>query len=334
MSFTTAARPLAVALEPGGPPLLHVDRATDATAWTQEHREALRATVQAHGAVLVRGLGIGDAATAGDVFRVLSTDLVGDREAFAARKEYAAQVYSSSAWPPGQPMCMHHELSYTLQPPGLLLFACLTPPTDGGVTALADSHTVLRTLPGDLVDRFERHGWMLLRNYNQDIGASVADSLGTDDPAAVEAYCRDNAIDFDWQPDGGLQTRQRRAAVVEHPETGDRCWFNQVAFLSEWTLDPEVREFLVEAYGADALPFTTRLGDGELIAAEVVDLLNDVYEQHTLREPWQAGDLMLVDNVRMAHSREAFTGPREIVVGMADPVHLIDGTHAGKAGAR
>jgi hypothetical protein len=33
---------------------------------------------------------------------------------------------------------------------------------------------------------------------------------------------------------------------------------------------------------------------------------------------------MLVDNVATAHSREPFTGPREIVVGLADPVRLDD----------
>jgi hypothetical protein len=33
---------------------------------------------------------------------------------------------------------------------------------------------------------------------------------------------------------------------------------------------------------------------------------------------------MLVDNIRTAHSREAYQGPREILVGMADPVRLSD----------
>ncbi|MEV4920155.1 TauD/TfdA family dioxygenase, partial [Streptomyces tirandamycinicus] len=40
------------------------------------------------------------------------------------------------------------------------------------------------------------------------------------------------------------------------------------------------------------------------------------------REPWQPGDLMLVDNIRTAHSREPYEGPREILVGLADPVPL------------
>jgi len=219
---------------------------------------------------------------------------------------------------------MHHELSYTLEFPGLMLFACLSAPTDGGATAVADSPAVLHALPTELITQFEREGWLLTRNYNDDIGASVAEAFGTDDRAAVESYCRANTIELEWQPDAGLRTRQRRSAVVHHPVTGQRCWFNQIAFLNEATIDPEVREYLVDVYGADALPFNTRFGNGDPIGEDVVRLLNEVYEANTAREPWQAGDLMLVDNVRTAHSREPFEGPREVLVAMADAVRLAD----------
>ena len=51
-----------------------------------------------------------------------------------------------------------------------------------------------------------------------------------------------------------------------------------------------------------------------------MEQINKTYEAHTVRRPWQAGDLMLVDNIRTAHSREAYQGPREVLVGMGDPV--------------
>jgi alpha-ketoglutarate-dependent taurine dioxygenase len=219
---------------------------------------------------------------------------------------------------------MHHELSYTQRFPGLMMFACLTAPTEGGATGVADSSKVLDALPSGLVDRFEREGWLLVRNYNEDIGASWADAFGTEDRAAVETYCRANGIELEWQPDDGLRTRQRRSAVVRHPLTGRRSWFNQIAFLNEWTLDPEIHEYLVEVYGADGLPFNTCYGNGEPVGEDVVATLNETYDAHTAREPWQAGDLMLVDNIRTAHSREAFTGPREVVVAMAHPVDLAE----------
>src|SRR5229473_3764898 len=303
--------------------MLWVDATYDAPRWVAEHRDALRAAVVEHGAVLIRGLGLRDLAEIEVVFRRLGT-LMTETEAFAPRQRYAHGVYSASKWPPNQHMCMHHELSYAVELPSLMLFACLVAPAGGGETPVADSPNVLNALPADLVERFERVGWLLIRNYNNDIGASVAEAFGADDRRAVESYCRANAIKFEWQPDGGLRTWQRRSAVVRHPLTGQRCWFNQIAFLSEWTIDPELREYLVDEYGEDGLPFNTRFGNGDAIDADVVQLINEVYEANTAREPWQAGDLMLVDNVRTAHGRERFEGPREVLVAMADAAHLAD----------
>ena len=91
---------------------------------------------------------------------------------------------------------------------------------------------------------------------------------------------------------------------------------------NEWTIDAEVREYLVDVYGADGLPFNTRFGNGDAIGEDVVALINQVYELNTARQPWQAGDLMLVDNLRTAHSREPFEGHREVLVALADPIKV------------
>ncbi|MCZ7457987.1 TauD/TfdA family dioxygenase [Streptomyces sp. WMMC940] len=325
MSSSSHASLLDVESQPGRPPVLHVESPGDAASWAAGQRDALRSLVAERGAVLVRGLGLREADQVGAVFQQLAGGpLMTEREAFAARESYRDGVYSSTAWPPNQPMCMHHELSYTTTFPGLMMFACLTAPAAGGVTGVSDATAVLEALPPATVERFEREGWLLTRSYNDEIGASWTEAFGTDDRAAVEDYCRANAIDLAWQGDGGLRTRQRRSAVVRHPLTGARCWFNQIAFLNEWTLAPEVREYLVDEYGEDGLPFNTRYGNGDPVGEDVVQILNEVYEAHTDREPWQPGDLMLVDNIRTAHSREPYDGPREILVGMAEPVSLAD----------
>jgi alpha-ketoglutarate-dependent taurine dioxygenase len=310
MTHASATSVLDVDLQPGKPPILRADALPDAAA--------LRSFVAEHGALLVRGLGLRDVAAAEAVFRQLG-DLKLEREAFAPRRRYADGLYSATKWPPNQPMCQHHELSYTLEPPGLMLFACLTAPAAGGATPVADGSAVLDALPAALVERCEREGWLLIRNYNEDIGASVADVFGTDDRDAIETYCRANLIEFEWlegSRGGALRTRQQRRAILPHPHTGRRCWFNQIAFLNEWAMAPEVHEYLVDVYGADGLPFNTRFGHGDPIGADVVQAINEVYERHTVREPWQSGDLMLVDNIRTAHGREPFEGQRDVVVAM------------------
>jgi alpha-ketoglutarate-dependent taurine dioxygenase len=314
---------LNVEVRPGRPPMLRLDATDDAPRWAAEHRDELRAAVVEHGSLLVRGLRLRDVAEVEAVFRRLG-NLMTEKEAFAGRRRYSPGIYSTSKWPPNRPMCMHHELSYAWEFPSLMLFACLTAPAEGGATPVGDAPTVLRALPAELVERFERLGWLLIRNYNDEIGTSIAESFGTDDRRAVESYCRANAIEFEWQSDGALRTWQRRSAVVRHPRTGQRCWFNQIAFLNEWTMDPELREYLVDTYGEDGLPFNTRFGNGDPIGLDVVEVINEAYEANTAREGWQAGDLMLVDNVRTAHAKEPFEGPREVLVGMADALNLTD----------
>lgn len=315
--------PVQVAEHPGRPPLLHVTRPADPVAWAAEHRDALRATIVAHGALLVRGLGLRDVAETAALFQALGT-LMTEREGFAERRVHAPGVYSASRWPPNQGMCVHNELSYRLECPGLMLFACHTPATRGGATPLADAAAVAESLPAPLVERFERVGWLLVRNYSDEVGASLADAFGDADRGAIERYCHANAITHEWRPDGGLRTWQRRNAVVRHPLTGRRTWFNQVAFLSEWAMNPEVREYLVDERGEDGLPFATRFGDGAPITPDVVELINATYDAHTVRMPWEAGDLLLVDNIRTAHGREPFEGPRDLLVGLADPVRVHD----------
>jgi alpha-ketoglutarate-dependent taurine dioxygenase len=243
-----------------------------------------------------------------------------EREAFASRRIYADGVYSASKWPANQPMCMHHELSYGTPPPGLLIFCCLTASGQGGATALADGAAVLSSLPGPLVDRFARVGWELRRSYNDTVGVPWPDAFGSADQSAVERYCQVRAIGYQWQPDGGLVTRRTLPAVRRHPVLGEQVWFNQIAFLNEWTMDPAVRDYLVAEFGPDGLPFTTRYGDGEPIEASVIELINDVYAAHTVRERWQDGDVLMVDNLRVAHSREPYEGDREVLVALADPV--------------
>jgi hypothetical protein len=330
MTHSAPAMGLNVELEHGKPPVLRADVANDAAPWAAEHRDALRAAVTEHGSLLVRGLGLRDAAETEAVFRELGT-LMTEREALAERRVYAQGVYSSSKWPPTQPMCVHHELSYAIEFPSLMMFACLTAPARGGATPIADSSAVLDALPPELVARFERVGWLLIRNYSDDIGASIGDAFGTSERGAVEQYCGSHEIDFEWLPDGALRTRQRRYAAVRHLLTGRRCWFNQIAFLSQWTLAPDIREYLVDVYGEDGLPFDTRFGNGDPIGVDIVELINATYEANTVSEPWKAGDLFLVDNIRTAHGREAFEGPREVIVGMGDPVR---GTWGAGSGAR
>src|SRR6266404_5213304 len=108
MSSSSPTSLLDVDRRPRQLPMLRVEATGDAPRWAAEHRDALRAAVAEHGALVVRGLGLRDAAATEAVFRQLG-DLITEREAFAPRRSYGRGVYSSTKWPLHLPMCMHHE---------------------------------------------------------------------------------------------------------------------------------------------------------------------------------------------------------------------------------
>jgi hypothetical protein len=43
-----------------------------------------------------------------------------------------------------------------------------------------------------------------------------------------------------------------------------------------------------------------------------------------VRQAWQPGDVMLVDNVLTTHGRDPIRGDRKVVVAIGDPIHLED----------
>jgi Taurine catabolism dioxygenase TauD, TfdA family len=134
----------------------------------------------------------------------------------------------------------------------------------------------------------------------------------------VEEYCRAAEIDFEWLDDGRLQTRQVRPALARHPETSAVDWFNHVRFWHASALAEDVRELLLEEFGEEGLPYNTYYGDSDRIPDDVVADVAAAYEAEKVANPWQPGDVLLVDNMLVAHGREPFRGERRVVVSMGD----------------
>jgi Taurine catabolism dioxygenase TauD, TfdA family len=297
---------------------------SSAFAWLKDSRKRLRETVSIEGAVLVRGFPLGNAEDFAVVRDVLVRSRAAYREKATPRHSYGDDIFSSTDLPASQEIRLHNENSYTLRFPGIVLFGCLTPPEQGGATIIGRTSDVLSRIPGEIVRHFDETGWLLHRTYTGVLGLPWQTAFGTEDRAAVAEYCAINLITAEWDQNDTLRTVQRRASTINHPVTGQRLWFNHIAFWSEWSLDSEVRDFLIRDLGHNKLPFNTAYGDGSSITPEVVQIINRAYDDVTLREPWQAGDLLIIDNLLAAHGRETYQGNREILVAMGEPVDLID----------
>ncbi|MEU2608427.1 TauD/TfdA family dioxygenase [Streptomyces albus] len=307
-----AAATLPVVLEAEGEPL---------AAWWERHRARCRRLLAEAGALLLRGFQADTLESFGRA-RELLLDRPGSYvEGATPRDRLGEHVYTSTNFPAAEPIALHNENSYAMSWPGLLLFGCLQEPESGGATPVADVRRVLQRLPVPLVDEFERRGgWLLRRTYSDWFGLGWQRAFGTTERAEVEKYCREASVETEWQADGVLRTRQVRPVTARHPYTGERSWFNHVHFWHPSALGSETRELLEEEYGPQGLPYATCYGDGTPIPDETVARIRAAFDAETRATPWRRGDLLLIDNMLVAHGRQPFTGDRRVVVAMGNPV--------------
>ena len=226
-------------------------------------------------------------------------------------------VYTSTEYPEHQHIPLHNEKAYTREWPMKIWFHCVQQPKLGGETPIVDSRRIYDYMPEDIRDKFSE-GLLYVRNYGE-FDVPWEDVFNTTDKREVEAYCEKSEIDFEWKEDGSLRTQQLCQGVEEHPKTGELVWFNQAHLFHESNLQEEVREFLIDAYGSEGMPRNVFWADGSPIEDDVLNRVRQVLDEHTVMFPWQNGDIVMLDNMLVAHARTPFEGPRKVVVAMAEP---------------
>ncbi len=289
----------------------------DPVAWATEHREELTALLPSIGGVLFRGFGVADADSFERLVKVFATDTLDYRYGSSPRTREAGNVFTSTEYPATEKIPLHNEMSYTSEWPLKLWFYCQVAPAVGGETPLADSHRVYERIPAAIRDRFDARRVRYVRNYSTLFDLTWQKTFRTDSKADVEAYCRRRGIAFEWLDDG-LRTVEICQASAPHPVTGERLWMNQAHLFHISAQSAEVREYLEDAFTPDTLPRNAYFGDGAPIPDEDLTAIRAAYDAEEFMFPWQVGDVLLLDNLALAHARSPFQGPRKILVAMTD----------------
>lgn len=300
------------------PYVIHSDSDTDRliNRLVVDRKEEIIDRLHNYGSVLMRGFDVGGVDGFESAVRALSGEPLPYTERSSPRTSVKGHVYTSTDYPPaeGDLLPQRELLSDVLA--DMLFFYCIQPPADRGATPLADTRQVLKALDPHVREEFTRRRWMLVRNFDPKIGLPWSHVFGTQDRAEVERYCAANAIDAQWHVNGRLRTTSIRDAIHRHPETGEEVWFNHAAFFHLSTLPHEDREVLLELFSTEDLPSNTYFGDGEPIPDDVIEHVRACYRSAAARFDYREGDVLAVDNMLMAHSREPFTPPRTVVVAM------------------
>jgi alpha-ketoglutarate-dependent taurine dioxygenase len=298
-------------------------------SWIRGRRSWLRERLLEHGALLFRGFDVRDAERFAAFHRAAGLPLMDYPRGTTPRTQVGERIYTSSETRADLAIPLHSEMAYTSLYPEGLAFCCLEASTEGGATPLADLRQVLARIPEEFALEVERRG---LR-YRQIVPPRPTAALerswpamfGTGQRTEVEALCAAQGIECDWLADGSLSLSGRNPGLRPHPASGERVWFNQAH-----TFHIRLFRHLAKQGVSDALeherefaerharlePYQCSFGDGGELWEPAMAQVRKAFEAETERFDWQPGDLLLLDNFRVAHGRQAFRGPRRVLAAL------------------
>ncbi|KAI1382668.1 Clavaminate synthase-like protein [Hypoxylon trugodes] len=329
---TSAPFPLALKPADGWSPTL--EESIQTIKKLSESGELFEKVKKHGGAVLIRGLPIKTPQDYSDVAHAFG---------FAAHEEVgrpplrtvlAKNVKTANEGPPELPIWPHNEYGWSTINPSWLTFACLHTPDSGGETPITSSiglATALKKKAPAFVEKLLQKGVKYVYRYGlEDVksntGTSVIGAYGQhvqpDDGEEtrrkkIEQEVKRHSDRFEWHDDGSLSVTHIVPIIRKHDDTGLTTWFGNVT--SAWGRS--------KFHGATESPYRgdddsyhppPEYGDGTPIEKEYLDLALELAESLQVLVKWEVGDIVLLDNYAVMHSRSPWTGKRTVLAALWD----------------
>jgi alpha-ketoglutarate-dependent taurine dioxygenase len=314
------------------PFIVELPAGADVADWLSSNRQPVERHLDEHGALLLRGGAVSNEADFEKFVRAYSPNMLDYVYRSTPRTEVAKGVYTATEYPPGKTIPLHNENAYQRSWPLRLHFCCLQPAEGGGgETPLADVTAVTERIDPSVRQKFLEKGVMYIRNYRKDIDLRWQTVFQTESKEEVEEYCSKQGIECEWKADDNLTTRQVCQAFATHPRTGAVVWFNQAHLFHTSSLDERTRAAMSKMFDERDFPRHSTFGDGTPIEAADLEHVRTAFEKSLVTFKWRARDVLVVDNMMVAHGRAPYRGKRRVLVAMTDLVSPAPEAPAGTA---
>ena len=288
--------------------------------WFEENKLEIEEVLHKNGGILLRGFGMQSVSEFNKAVQDIYPNLLDYTYRSTPRTKLGGKIYTATEYPADKIIPLHNENAYSRSWPNRICFFCVIVAEGGGETPIADSRKVYNKIDPTIREKFEQKGILYIRNYNKGVDLSWQDVFQTENKEEVDKFCTEHGIEATWNtatecPE--LTTKQVCQATYVHPLTKEKVWFNQAHLFHSSSIPEHDRVLLIKELTEKNLPRNAFYGNGEKIEVEVLDHIRKAYDDEKIKFAWNKGDIMILDNVLVAHARESFKGERKIVVAMA-----------------
>ncbi|KAI7985333.1 Clavaminate synthase-like protein [Camellia lanceoleosa] len=290
----------------------------DITVFTEAikaHKPWLESLSHKAGAVLFRGFPVTTADEFNDVVEAFGFEELPYIGGAAPRNIVVGRVFTSNESPPDQKIPFHHEMAQVPKVPAKLFFFCEVEPGKGGETPIVLSHIVYERMKEkypEFVERLEEHGLIYTRVLGEEddltspIGRGWKSTFLTKDKIVAEERAAELGTRLEWMEDGGVKTVMGPIPAIKVDKSQQRkIWFNSM--VTAYTGWEDARNDPVKA---------VTYGDGKPLPADIIYGCLKIMDEESVAIPWQKGDVLLLDNWAVLHSRRPCNPPRRILASL------------------
>ncbi|KAK9066212.1 hypothetical protein SSX86_013533 [Deinandra increscens subsp. villosa] len=234
----------------------------------------------------------------------------------APRTQVVGRVYTANESPLDKDIPFHHEMAYLPDFPTKLFFFCEEEPEKGGETPIVLSHIIYEKMKQrhpDFVAQLEENGLNYIKiagdedNLASFTGSSWKSTYKTDDKSVAAERAAKHGTRLEWTGNTAKMITGPLPAIRFDKESNRKTWFNSlaVAYGVPTSEKRENRSTYVE------------LGSGDPLDDDVMKDLFRILEEECVAIPWKKGDVLLVNNLTVLHSRRPLIkAPRRILASL------------------
>jgi hypothetical protein len=309
-----------------------------------------------YGAILFRGFEVENGNQFQQVLEILNIKLESVYHFGSAhRVRITDKVFTSSEAPPDTIIAPHNELNMVPWRPNILAFFCQVQPDIYGETPIINTEKLFNSLSPSLQHKIANYPQRFVRYVPNHLLELVFEGLSREE---ITKLLTEQKFDFYWEEDGSLNFECSYTTLFSHPRTSKLCFCLSIVdclVSREWYRNISQRYPFRKRLYYSLLPakFYQKFQQRLTSAATVVDgsqkrtstldayFLNSNGQPTTMMEaeakelgkaewknasifPWKQGDILLIDNLQVAHSRLNTGGKRKILTAFGNMCNIYE----------